>query len=434
MPAKIKPSAKNPKASSADRFEWDSKVPGLALRHRPDRRPAWYIQIWTDGRNVRRALGPESSLTLHQARDMARGLISELTGETTPLPFVPITPKATVTEFAARFLEHGTPSWKPATLKAHRSLLACSILPQFGFRDIASVTPQEVASWFARAQGSQGTRNRALAVLSGIMRHAEILGLRPPGSNPCQGLRRRKNQFEVHRLNQQDYRWLGEALRRIEDTEPVVVSIIRFLALTGCRKSEARLLRWDMLDANRAALPDSKTGPRAIWLGKAALTLIAEQPMTCAFVFAIKDKPISGARVAKIWNTIRNESGLPTLRLHDLRHGFASVAISSGEALRTVSGLLGHSELQTTEGYAQFAEAPVRQAAERVAEHLERTLSQRVPRAMPEPPPMVAAFLAQSLTVRDFAVQKGLSLSTLRQKVGAYNRVRREAMTEMDAG
>ena len=383
---------------------------------------------------MRRALGPESSLTLHQARDMARGLISELTGETTPLPFVPITPKATVTEFAARFLEHGTPSWKPATLKAHRSLLACSILPQFGFRDIASVTPQEVASWFARAQGSQGTRNRALAVLSGIMRHAEILGLRPPGSNPCQGLRRRKNQFEVHRLNQQDYRWLGEALRRIEDTEPVVVSIIRFLALTGCRKSEARLLRWDMLDANRAALPDSKTGPRAIWLGKAALTLIAEQPMTCAFVFAIKDKPISGARVAKIWNTIRNESGLPTLRLHDLRHGFASVAISSGEALRTVSGLLGHSELQTTEGYAQFAEAPVRQAAERVAEHLERTLSQRVPRAMPEPPPMVAAFLAQSLTVRDFAVQKGLSLSTLRQKVGAYNRVRREAMTEMDAG
>tara|TARA_R110000868_G_scaffold123011_3_gene325932 strand:+ start:136 stop:1233 length:1098 start_codon:yes stop_codon:yes gene_type:complete len=365
---------------------------------------------------------------------MARGLISELTGETTPLPFVPITPKATVTEFAARFLEHGTPSWKPATLKAHRSLLACSILPQFGFRDIASVTPQEVASWFARAQGSQGTRNRALAVLSGIMRHAEILGLRPPGSNPCQGLRRRKNQFEVHRLNQQDYRWLGEALRRIEDTEPVVVSIIRFLALTGCRKSEARLLRWDMLDANRAALPDSKTGPRAIWLGKAALTLIAEQPMTCAFVFAIKDKPISGARIAKIWNTVRIEIGLPTLRLHDLRHGFASVAISSGEALRTVSGLLGHSELQTTEGYAQFAEAPVRQAAERVAEHLERTLSQRVPRAMPEPPPMVAAFLAQSLTVRDFAVQKGLSLSTLRQKVGAYNRVRREAMTEMDAG
>lgn len=104
-----------------------------------------------------------------------------------------------------------------------------------------------------------------------------------------------------------------------------------------------------------------------------------------------------------------------------------------GEPLRTVSGLLGHSELQTTAGYAQFAEAPVRQAAERVAEHLERTLSQRAPKAMPEPPPMVAAFLAQSLSVREFAAQQGLSFSTLRQKVGAYNRARRETTTEMEA-
>lgn len=433
MPAKIKPSARNLKPSSADRFEWDSEVPGLALRRRRDRRPAWYIQIWKDGRNVRRAIGPETSLTVDQARDMARALISELTGETTPLPLVPKTPKATVLTFSDRFLEHGTPIWKPATLKAHRSLLACAILPQFGFRDIASVTPQEVASWFARAQGSQGTRNRALAVLSGMMRHAEILGLRPPGSNPCQGLRRRKNRFEVHRLSEQDYGRLGEALRRIEDADPVIVALIRFLALTGCRKSEARLLRWDMLDANRAALPDSKTGPRAIWLGKAALALISEQALTCAFVFSIRDKPVSAARIAKVWNTVREEIGFPTLRLHDLRHGFASVAISSGEPLRTVSGLLGHSELQTTAGYAQFAEAPVRQAADRVAEHLERTLSRSAARTMPEPPPMVAAFLAQGLSVRDFAAQQGLSLSTLRQKVGAYNRARREALTEVEA-
>lgn len=433
MPAKPSLAPTNQKASSTDRFEWDTEVPGLAVRRRLDRKPAWYLQIWTDGRNVRRAIGPQTSLTLEQARDMARALISELTGETTPLALVPETPKASVAEFAVRFLEHGAPSWKPATLKAHRSLFACAILPQFGFRDIATIAPQEVAAWFARAGGSQGTRNRALAVLSGMMRHAEILGLRSPGSNPCQGLRRRKNRFEVHRLSQQDYRRLGEVLRRIEHTEPVIASLVRFLALTGCRKSEARLLRWDMLDANRVALPDSKTGPCAIWLGKAALALIAEQPMTCAFVFAIKDKPVSGARVAKTWNKVRNEIGLPALRLHDLRHGFASVAISSGESLRTVSGLLGHSELQTTAGYAQFAEAPVRQAAERVAEHLERTLSLHRREAMPEPPPIVAAFLAQSFSVPDFAARQGVSPSTLRQKVGAYNRARREALSDMEA-
>lgn len=433
MPARQRKSAADQKPASTDRFEWDAEVPGLALRYRPDRRRAWYVQIWTDGRTIRRALGPESSMSLEQARDMARALISELTGETTPLPLVPQVPRANVAEFATRFLDHGAPSWKAATLKAHRSLLACAILPQFGFRDIASVTPQEVAAWFARARGSQGTRNRALAVLSGLMRHAEILGLRPPGSNPCQGLRRRKNRFEVHRLTRQDYGRLGEALRRLEPAEPVIAALIRFLALTGCRKSEARLLRWDMLDANRAALPDSKTGPRAIWLGKAALAVIAEQPLTCAFGFAVKDKPVSAARIAKVWNGVRNEIGLPALRVHDLRHGFASMAISSGEPLRTVSGLLGHSDLQTTAGYAQFAEAPVRQAAERVAEHLERTLSQRVPSTLPEPPAIVAAFLAQGLSLREFAAEQGASFSTLRQKVGAFTRARRDALARPEA-
>lgn len=433
MPAKLRKSAADQKPASADRFEWDTEVPGLALRLRTGRQPAWYVQIWTDGRTVRRALGPQSSMSQYQARDMARALISDLTGETAPPPLVRQIPKATVAEFAARFLDHGAPSWKLATLTAHRSLLACAILPQFGFRDIASLTPREVAAWFARSRGSQGTRNRALAVLSGLMRHAEILGLRPPGSNPCQGLRRRKNRFEVHRLTQQDYGRLGEALRRLEPSEPVIAALIRFLALTGCRKSEARLLRWDMIDANRAALPDSKTGPRAIWLGKAALAVIAEQPLTCAFVFAVKDKPVSAARIATVWNRIRCEIGLPALRVHDLRHGFASVAISSGEPLRTVSGLLGHSDLQTTAGYAQIAEAPVRQAAERVAEHLERTLSQRVASTLPEPPAIVAAFLAQGLSLREFAAQQGVSFSTLRQKVGAYTRARREALAHMEA-
>ncbi|MFN3213715.1 MAG: tyrosine-type recombinase/integrase [Henriciella sp.] len=429
MPAKPISPTSNTKAISADRFEWDSEVPRLALRHRQDRQPAWYIQICVDGRNLRRSIGPKASLNLDQARDIARTLIAELTGQAAPVPLVPDKPTATVAEFAERFLAHGTPNWKPATLKAHRSLLACSVLPQFGFREVGSINAQEVASWFSQSQASQGSRNRALAVLSGMMRHAEILGLRTPGSNPCQGLRRRKNQFQVHQLSREDYGRLGEALKRIKDTEPVVVALIRFLALTGCRKSEARLLRWDMLDANRAALPDSKTGPRAIWLGKAALELLSEQPLLSEFVFSIKGKPVSPARIAKVWAIIREDIGLPSLRLHDLRHGFASIAISSGEALRTVSGLLGHSELQTTAGYAKFAEAPVRQAAERVALHLERTLAGPAAKALPEPPPLVAEFLGQRLSVADFAVERGVSASTLRQKVGAYNRARRAAIS-----
>lgn len=75
-----------------------------------------------------------------------------------------------------------------------------------------------------------------------MTRHAEILGLRPPESNSCQGLRRRKNRFQVQQLSQEDYGRLGEALKRIEDDEPVNIALIRFLTLTGCRKPKARLL------------------------------------------------------------------------------------------------------------------------------------------------------------------------------------------------
>jgi integrase len=206
------------------------------------------------------------------------------------------------------------------------------------------------------------------------MRHAEILGVRPPGSNPCQGLRRRKNSFKAHRLTPDDYRRLGGALRKFEKSEPVIVALVRFLALTGCRKSEARLLRWEMIDGCRAALPDSKTGPRAIWMGERARDIIAELPRTSPFVFSIGDTAVPEQRLDRNWRAIRSMAGMPALRLHDLRHGFASVAISSGESLRTVSGLLGHSDLQTTAGYAKFSEEPVRKAAERVADHLTKAL------------------------------------------------------------
>ena len=133
------------------------------------------------------------------------------------------------------------------------------------------------------------------------MRHAEILGLRPPGSNPCRGLRRRKTGFKAHNLTQEECRRLGRALRRAQKVDPVAVAVIRFLALTGARKSEARLLTWDMIDGPRAALPDSKTGPRAIWLGQPVRELLANLPFTATFVFSVGDGAITASALDSLW-------------------------------------------------------------------------------------------------------------------------------------
>jgi hypothetical protein len=155
---------------------------------------------------------------------------------------------------------------------------------------------------------------------------------------------------------------------------PEIAALIRFAALTGCRVGEARALRWDWIDGPRAALPDSKSGPKAIWLGETARRLLAALPNSCAFVFARGGKPIDDTTLWHAWSAVRADARLEGVRLHDLRHGFASVAVGAGETLHTVAGLLGHSELAVTQGYAQFAEAPVREAADRVGEALDASL------------------------------------------------------------
>ncbi len=118
--------------------------------------------------------------------------------------------------------------------------------------------------------------------------------------------------------------------------------------------------------------------------------------------------------------------------MHDLRHGFASHALSSGEALRTVSGLLGHSDLQTTAGYAEFAEQPVRAAATRVADQLQSALSITNGSNLPEPGPMVAAFLKQGLSLEVYAEHNCLSLSTLRQKLATHFKAVRSVRSQME--
>ncbi|MEO1662581.1 MAG: tyrosine-type recombinase/integrase [Pseudomonadota bacterium] len=430
MRANSKPRKSLTPKSEEDHFKWDAEETGLGIRYRPSRKPAWYFQTRVEGKTVRRSLGPVEDLSRVEAIAGARDVMDNLTGTKPLAVLVPDVQKASVANFTEQFLRDGAPNWKPATIKAHRYVISRFILPAFGDRDLASLTAQDVAAWWAGLDAAAGTRNRTLAVLSGIIRHGELLGLRSPGLNPCQGLRRRKSSFKAQRLTSDDYGRLGEAIRGFETRWPVEAALMRFLALTGCRKSEARFLQWNMIDGKRAALPDSKTGPRAIWLGSPALHLLAEQPTLSDYVFAKRDKPVSNNQLDKVWHKVRETADLPSLRLHDLRHGFASVAISSGEPLRTVSGLLGHSDLQTTAGYAQFAEAPVREAAARVATHLGKALAARSSQNEPVPSNMVATFLAQGLPIDAYADANGISLSTLRQNLAKHFKQVRAARTD----
>jgi len=344
---------------------WDSVAPGLGLRVRPNGRKTWIVYRRSNGSVIRRTLGALDAMTAEDARHAARAMFADAEAGGAPA-VVP-----TVQAFAPAFLADCAERWKPATRSAHADGVRRHILPALGDRRVDAVTAKDVRNWFDDLSVTRaGSANRALAVLSSMMKHAEALGLRREDSNPCQGLRRRKTAFEAHYLTDDEFAALGRALDDAETDHLVAVAALRFLLYTGARKSEALRLRWEHVHGNRAVLPDSKTGPRTIWIASPARAVLAAQQRrtNCPWVFA---SPCGGpVSVDKAWIAIRKAAGLPGLHIHDLRHSHAAVAVSGGEDLRVVAGLLGLADIATTFGYAHLAEGSVFEAANRVSRDL----------------------------------------------------------------
>jgi len=339
---------------------WDSEVAGFGLRVRPGGRKTWIVHRRSAGSVLRRSLGSLEAVTAGEARCMARALIADAPAATTT--------GLTLRVFGRAFLADCAHRWKPATRRLHAHNLQNLIMPVFGGRRVDAITARDVRSWFADlAVMRPASANRALAVLSSLIKHAETLGLRPENSNPCRGLRRYKSGFKAHYLRDGEYAALGRALAEAEPGYPAAVAAVRFLLYTGARKSEALGLRWEHVHGDRAVLPDSKTGPRTIWLASPARAILDARPRRddCPWVFASSaGTPVV---VDKAWKAVRAAAGLAGLRLHDLRHSHAAVAVNGGTDLRIVAGLLGHADIKATFGYAHLAEAPGRDAATRVS-------------------------------------------------------------------
>jgi len=352
-----------------DYVVWDDVVSQLGRRVRKARE-TWIMQTRVGGKTKRKTLGVCDDIKVAVARLLAQAYLDELFK-----PDSGASDNTTLADFAEQFLADCQSQWKPATLRGHSHNLSGQILPFFGKSSIAEIGRGDVLDWQRGLAVSAGTRNRALAVLSSLMRHAELTGLRPPGSNPCAGLRRHKSGFKAEYLNASGYRELAIALKDETAAHPVEVAAIRFLILTGCRRGEAEGLMWSMIDKNRAALPDAKSEPRAIWMGRPVIKLLAGLPRTGDYVFANGNIPALRARVTALWNRLRVQIGKSKLRLHDLRHSFASVAVNAGLDLQVVGGLLGHSDLGTTAGYAHLDEKRVAAASQRVGVHLDAALS-----------------------------------------------------------
>ena len=269
---------------------------------------------------------------------------------------------------------------KPTTRKRVRSALRRQLLPAFGGSEMESVLPADVCRWFdAYSRTAPGGANRDLDTLRAICRHAVEAGViaadptRRTDRNPRRPVTRYLDRAEIARLHEalDAYRGRRGAQQQVD--------IIRLLLLTGCRKSEIVRLRWSEVgDDGALRLRDSKTGPRTVWLGGEARAVLDTQPRPRrTWVFPdLRPSRRGRPRPADLcaWSYVRKAAGIEDVRLHDLRHTFASQAVLAGVPLPVVSRLLGHSSTRMTMRYAHVGDRESRRAAERIGSALKTVL------------------------------------------------------------
>lgn len=225
--------------------------------------------------------------------------------------------------------------------------------------------------------GGPGVSNKCLALLSKMFNMAERWGMRPDGTNPCRHVQKYRSQPQERFLSAQELARMADVLAAVEKkaTEtPFVVAAVRLLVFTGARMGEILSLEWAHVDIDNAMLflPESKSGKKVIYLSAPALGVLASIPRMENNPFVICGEK-GGAHLVNLqkpWTRIRKLAGLEDVRIHDLRHSFASIAASGGLSLPMIGKLLGHTQAATTQRYAHLAADPLKAANEAIGQRI----------------------------------------------------------------
>ncbi len=386
MAAQIKINKRNVDAirgDGSDRFYWDADLPGFGLRVRASGRKYFVAQFRANGRLRRMTLGPHGAVTPEAARRRAMAVISEAKGGGDPTAQRDADRKAaTMKVLGEQFLEeYVSVHCKPRTAYEYRRSAELFIEPKIGARKVTEIQRSDIAELHHSMRKTPYQANRTLGVLSKMFNLAEMWGMRPDGSNPCLHIKRYKEEKRERFLSAEEFSRLGRVLdEMLEDGSETrsAVAALRLLMLTGCRLSEIQKLRWEHVDleANELRLPDTKTGGRAVPLAPSAVRLLAGLPRDEENPWVIAGRKPGSHRtdLQHPWRHIRARAGLDGVRIHDLRHSFASRALALGEGLPMIGKLLGHTQVQTTARYAHLARDTVKASAARIGDSIDRDL------------------------------------------------------------
>lgn len=385
-------------AASPGQTVWDGDLPGFGLRVSPKGTRTYVLKYRAHGRQRWLTIGQHGKpmpvgvsantgavWTPTSARDEALRLLGRVREGADPAFDRQEARRAeTVREFATRYQkEHVALHNKPATASATKRKLKNHILPALGHIRLVDLSRDDVARFHRNLKATPYQANRCLALVAHMLGTAEKWGVCAGGSQICRGIDRFRERPRERFLSTNEVKALGEALSDAlaGGANQNGITIIRLLMFTGARRNEIEALKWEEVDLERNVLrlSESKTGAKQIALAPAAREILAGLPRIegSDFVFPAATGEGHYQGIGKVWRSVRKRAGLSDVRLHDLRHTFASFGAAGGLSLPLIGALLGHSQPQTTQRYAHLADDPVQRAARQIGDAMVAALDGR---------------------------------------------------------
>jgi len=361
----------------ADYFVWDNEIAGFGVRVMKSGRKSYLVQYRAGGRTRRKSIGPHGVLTADEARNEARRLLGEVAKGGNPSEDRQRALRTpTMASLCDRFVnEYAEHHCKPSTRKGYISLIDNWIKPRLGAFRIEDVRRKDIVEFHHNMRDRPYMANRAVSILSKMFNLAEDWGLRSDSANPARRIKKFREEEKKRYLSDDEQIRLGNALAEALETgqeTPYAVSAIYLLMLTGCRLGEILTLKWEFVTFRHLELPDSKTGRRRIPLPREASDIISALPRRDGNPYVILGETEFGhlVNLQKTWLRVRKKAGIEDVRMHDLRHTYASVAVTNGVDPFMLKEIMGHKNLQTTLRYSHLADDAVQRAAGSVASRI----------------------------------------------------------------
>ena len=379
-------------------MKWDAEVKGFALRLTSGGSKAFVLDYRAEGRQRRITIGAHPDWTVAAAREAAKTMKREVDQGRDPMGERRAERDApTIMQMWERYAREYLPQKAARSQVDDRIMWDKIILPRFGKLKVAAITHDDIDALHRDITAIRGTPVRANRTVE-VLRRAFNLAIRWQWreDNPAAGVRRNPEEKRARYLNKTEITALARALN--EHAEPMSANAIKLLMLTGARRGEVLGATWEMFDLDNGVWtkPSSHTKQRRLHrvpLSKPALHLLKEIKGTVEgpFVFPGADgTPLTD--IKRTWFTVCRKAGLverlektgrdgkpvrgkdgepvmiwqTNVRIHDLRHSFASILVSAGASLPLIGQMLGHTQVQTTQRYAHLFDDPLRQAAETV--------------------------------------------------------------------